>query len=218
MLYNPVIAGYTNPIVIDWTPFLPANIYRTAIPPFLSRKSNAFLNAWRRSPKTLPCISRVKKIIDDRRLMGLGSIPFDWGMAENLAYASLLVSRLHGIFAFQVRMWGAAPSFFTAMPFCTISTAFPVKVTIVPLAKLQEKQATFQCFDSILSEEAVLAFEYGYAASNPYRLVIWEAQFGDFANRAQVVIDQFIASGETKMGPRLRLPFCCCRMVTRGRA
>ena len=198
LLYNPVIAGYTNPIVIDWSPFLPKKYIEncdTTVPVKEIRRLSERLAS---VPENFTLHSRVKKIIDDRRLMGLGSVPFDWGMAENLAYASLLVS------GYGIRVSGedvGRSTFFHrhAVLHDQHREAWD-EGDYCPLAKLQEKQATFQCFDSVLSEEAVLAFEYGYATSNPYELVIWEAQFGDFANGAQVVIDQFIASGETKWG------------------
>ena len=198
LLYNPVIAGYTNPIVIDWTPFLPKKYIEncdTTVPVKEIKRLSDRLSS---VPEGFVLHSRVKKIIDDRRLMGLGSVPFDWGMAENLAYASLLVS------GYGIRISGEDVS---------RSTFFHRHAVLhdqnrenwdegayCPLAKLQEKQANIQCVDSVLSEQSVVAFEYGYATSNPYELVIWEAQFGDFANCAQVVIDQFIASGETKWG------------------
>ncbi len=198
LLYNPVIAGYTNPIVIDWTPFLPKKYIEncdTTVPIKEVKRLSARLAS---VPESFALHSRVKKIIDDRRLMGLGSVPFDWGMAENLAYASLLVS------GYGIRISGEDVG---------RSTFFHRHAVLhdqhretwdegeyYPLANLQDKQATLQCYDSVLSEEAVLAFEYGYSTSNPYELVVWEAQFGDFINCAQVVIDQFIASGETKWG------------------
>jgi len=198
LLYNPVIAGYTNPLMIDWTPYLNkkyiANCDTTVPVKDIERLSERLTAI----PETFSLHSRVQKIIDDRRLMGQGSLPFDWGMAENLAYASLLVS------GYGVRITGQdvgrSTFFHRHAALHDQKREHWDEGTYYPLANLQEKQASFQCFDSVLSEEAVLAFEYGYATSNPYELVVWEAQFGDFVNGAQVVVDQFIASGETKWG------------------
>lgn len=141
---------------------------------------------------------RVEKIMDDRRAMGRGELSLDWGMAENLAYATLLTE------GYPVRLSGQD---------CGRGTFFHRHAVLhdqnrvvwheglyVPLRNLQAEQADVVVIDSTLSEEAVLAYEYGYATAEPDSLVIWEAQFGDFANGAQVVIDQFITSGEAKWG------------------
>ena len=198
LLYNPVLAGYTNPLIIDWTPFLSQRYIDncdTTVPlKELRRLSERLTHV----PEGFTLHSRVRKIIDDRRLMGQGSQPVDWGMAENLAYASLLVSG-HGV-RITGEDVGRSTFFHRHAVLHDQKRERWDEGTYVPLANLQEKQAGFQCFDSVLSEEAVLAFEYGYATSNPFDLTIWEAQFGDFANGAQVVIDQFIASGEAKWG------------------
>ncbi|MCK9201082.1 MAG: 2-oxoglutarate dehydrogenase E1 component [Gallionella sp.] len=149
-------------------------------------------------PENFVLHSRVEKIVADRIAMGKAELPLDWGMAENLAYATLLTD------GYAVRLSGED---------CERGTFFHRhavwndqnrtqwdKGTHIPLQKLAADQADFVVINSILSEEAVLGFEYGYATAEPKTLTVWEAQFGDFANGAQVVIDQFIASGEAKWG------------------
>ncbi len=134
----------------------------------------------------------IARIYDDRRRMAAGGMPVDWGFAENLAYASLLDE------GYPVRLSGqdsARGAFFHRH-----ATVYNMKdgEVYVPLRHLADRQPEFIVTNSPLSEEAVLAFEYGYATTDPTTLVIWEAQFGDFANNAQVVIDQFISAGEQK--------------------
>ncbi len=136
----------------------------------------------------------VAKIFDNRRKMAAGALPVDWGCAEILAYATLLDQ------GFRIRLSGqdsARGTFFHRH-----AAVYSVKdgSTYVPLDRIGDEASTFVVVNSPLSEEAVLAFEYGYATTDPDTLVIWEAQFGDFANNAQVVIDQFISAGEQKWG------------------
>ncbi|MHB1677109.1 MAG: 2-oxoglutarate dehydrogenase E1 component [Sulfuriferula sp.] len=141
---------------------------------------------------------RVEKIMADRRAMLQGDIPVDWGMAENLAYASLLRD------GYPVRISGqdsGRGTFFHRH--AVLHDQFRERWDAgeyLPLQHIYPNQPHFLVIDSLLSELAVLAFEYGYATAEPDELVVWEAQFGDFANGAQVVIDQFIASGEAKWG------------------
>ena len=195
---DPVLTNFKSKYAVDWSPFLGkkwTDAGDTAIP----------MAEWKRLAERITTIPAsvhphplVKKVYDDRAAMGRGDIPVDWGMGEHMAFASLVAS------GYPVRLSGedCGRGTFThrhAVIHDQSREKWDVG-TYVPLENVAENQASFTVIDSILSEEAVLGFEYGYASNDPNTLVIWEAQFGDFANGAQVVIDQFIASGEVKWG------------------
>ena len=190
---------YKSPYTINWEPFLKPFKWNEEIKAGVSVQTLKQL-ALRLTdiPEDFKLHSRVEKVIADRRLMGNGELPLDWGMAENLAYASLLKE------GYPVRLSGqdsGRGTFFHRHAVLHDQVAAGQNERIyIPLRHIYPEQPDFTVIDSILSEEAVLGFEYGYATTQPNELVIWEAQFGDFANGAQVVIDQFIASGEAKWG------------------
>jgi 2-oxoglutarate dehydrogenase E1 component len=191
-------AGAKNPYAADWGPYRENQwriAARTAIP---INRLQALAKRLLDIPANFTLHPRVQKIMDDRKLMGQGAQQLDWGMAENLAYASLLSDGV------PVRLTGqdsGRGTFFHRHAVLHDQNRERWDAGVyIPLQHLIPGQANFLVVDSLLSEEAVLGFEYGYAGAAPDQLVIWEAQFGDFVNGAQVVIDQFIASGETKWG------------------
>ncbi|MDR0770679.1 MAG: 2-oxoglutarate dehydrogenase E1 component [Burkholderiales bacterium] len=195
---STILSNFTTPYPANWAPYKG----KEWTEPVDTRVDYAHLQALARKitevPANFKLHPRVEKVVADRRAMGEGKQPLDWGMAENLGYAVLLdrgypvrlsgedvgrgtFSHRHAVLHDQNReRWDAG--------------------TWVPLQHIKDKQPEFEIIDSVLTENAVLAFEYGYATSSPEQMVVWEAQFGDFANGAQVVIDQFISSGEVKWG------------------
>ena len=145
-------------------------------------------------PEGFEIHSRVKKMLTERQKMADGKINADWGFAETLAFASLTE------FGTSIRLTGQDTGRGTFFHRNAVLHNQLVNEDYTPLQNISEKQGRVQIFDSILSEEAALGFEYGYATANPESLVVWEAQFGDFVNGAQAIIDQFIASAEAKWG------------------
>jgi len=137
---------------------------------------------------------KVKKLFEQRAEMGAGTRTFDYGMAELVAFASLLEDGT------PVRLTGQDSQRGTFNQRHAVMVDIETEVRYIPLAHLSEKQGRFEVYNSLLSEAAVLGFEYGFSRDYPEALVLWEAQFGDFANGAQIIMDQFIAAGEAKWG------------------
>ena len=196
---NPkILYGLRPALAIDWAPFMGVEWRRQAETALPLEKLKWLAARLTDIPANFKLHPSVERLLAARRDMGDGKLALDWGMAENLAYASLVnegtpvrlsgqdcgrgtFAHRHAVMHDQNReRWDAG--------------------VYIPLRNIREGQGNFLVIDSLLSEEAVLGFEYGYATANPFELVIWEGQFGDFANGAQVVIDQFIASGESKWG------------------
>ncbi|TKB54492.1 2-oxoglutarate dehydrogenase E1 component [Ferrimonas aestuarii] len=179
---------------VDWRPFLGHNWdcdYESTIP---MAKLTELGNTLCDLPEGHKLQSRVNKIYTDRKAMANGEKLLDWGMAETLAYATLLESGT------RIRLTGQDSGRGTFFHRHAVLHNQNDASAYMPLRHLSDDQAPIEIYDSVLSEEAVLAFEYGYATAEPATLTMWEAQFGDFANGAQVVIDQFLSSGEQKWG------------------
>ncbi len=195
---DPVLTNFKSKYAVDWSPYLNrkwTDAADTALPlAEIKRLAERITTI----PKDFKAHPLVEKVIADRAAMGRGEVNVDWGMGEHLAYASLVAS------GYPVRLSGEDCGRGTFVHrHAVLHDQNREKWdagTYVPLENVAEHQAPFVVIDSILSEEAVLGFEYGYASADPNTLTIWEAQFGDFVNGAQVVIDQFLASGEVKWG------------------
>ena len=195
---STVLSNYKPPFTVDWTPYKGRHWTDACDTRFPKARLVELAAKLGQVPPEFKLHSRVERVVADRRAMGAGKMPLDWGMGETLAYATLLDQ------GFGVRLSGED------VGRGTFSHRHAVlhdqnrekwdSGSFVPLEHLKPDQPSIELIDSVLTENAVLAFEYGYATSEPGRLVVWEAQFGDFANGAQVVIDQFIASGEVKWG------------------
>ena len=192
------LTDYESKHRVDWSKYN-GNDWREAVSSGLpaadiQRLADKFTEA----PQGFALHNTLKKLLESRKAMAAGEQPIDWGMAETIAYASLVTKGT------PVRISGEDSGRGTfSHRHAVLHDQNREKRddgAYVPLSHMSEQQASFIVIDSILNEEAVMAYEYGFACSAPDRLTIWEAQFGDFANGAQVVIDQFLSSGETKWG------------------
>lgn len=195
---EPVLTDYKSKYSIDWSGYIGAkwtDQADTAVPLAELKRIGERITS---VPDGFTPHSLVNKLLKDRRAMALGELNLDWGMGEHLAFATLVAS------GYAVRITGqdSGRGTFThrhAVLHDQNRERWNDGVYL-PLQNVIEGQAPFTVIDSVLSEEAVLGFEYGYSCADPNTLTIWEAQFGDFVNGAQVVIDQFISSGEAKWG------------------
>ena len=179
---------------IDWRPLLEGKLSDPVDTKVARKTLDTLATLINTLPADASLHARVAKIYDDRRKMTAGELAGDWGFAENLAYATLLDE------GYKLRLVGQDCGRGTFFHRHAILHDQKTDVDHMPLRQLVKNPEDATIIDSLLSEEAVMAFEYGYATADPQTLDIWEAQFGDFANGAQVVIDQFLSSGEAKWG------------------
>lgn len=191
---STIKGGSSDKFITDWSPYLNQTWEQgvTASIPLASLQ--ALAKKIESVPDGMTLQPQVAKMMEERRKMTQGESPLNWGYAETLAYATLLQA------GYPIRLTGQDSGRGTFAHRHAVLHDYQTGKCYIPLQHINEKQANFTITDSLLSEEAVMAFEYGYATAEPTALVIWEAQFGDFANGAQVVIDQFISSGEQKWG------------------
>jgi 2-oxoglutarate dehydrogenase E1 component len=184
-----------NEYTVDWGPYLGgkwSDVVDTSVPIKTLRRLSATL--YDELPEDFKLHKRVQRIVDDRRKMAKGAAPIDWGYAEHMAYATLLDD------GFDVRLSGQDSGRGTFFHRHAILYDQNTGDQVIPLKKCTGDRTHFRVNDTLLSEAGVLGFEYGYASADPTTLTVWEAQFGDFVNSAQVIIDQFISSGQAKWG------------------
>jgi 2-oxoglutarate dehydrogenase E1 component len=183
-----------NKHTVDWSKYAHAD-WSAPVPTGVRHEQLRELAAKLTTPPANITLHRqVAKIVQDRQKMAAGELPLDWGFAETLAYATLLME------GFEVRLTGQDSGRGTFFHRHAVWHCQQRGATYVPLKNLSPTQPRFTVIDSLLSEEAVVGFEYGFSTTEPNCLTLWEAQFGDFVNGAQVIIDQFISSGEAKWG------------------
>jgi 2-oxoglutarate dehydrogenase E1 component len=183
-----------NKYTVDWTRYLDVNWHeqvRTAVDVATLRSLGKRLTTM---PEGFTLQPRVAQVIANRQKMLAGELPLDWGCAETLAYATVLNE------GFPVRLVGQDSARGTFFHRHAVLHDQRNGDTFIPLQRIGERKTRFAAIDSVLSEEAVMGFEYGFSTTDPTTLAVWEGQFGDFANGAQVIIDQFVSSGEAKWG------------------
>ncbi|WP_102787995.1 2-oxoglutarate dehydrogenase E1 component [Stenotrophomonas bentonitica] len=184
----------TSKMYVDWPKLLNGKLSDAVSTAVGMEKVKQLAQMINTVPEGVELHSRVAKVYDDRRKMAAGEIPGDWGFAENLAYATILDE------GNNLRLVGQDVGRGTFTHRHAILHDQKTDNYYLPLRQLVESPEQATIIDSLLSEEAVMAYEYGFSTTDPNTLCIWEGQFGDFANGAQVVIDQFIAAGEAKWG------------------
>jgi 2-oxoglutarate dehydrogenase E1 component len=183
-----------NEYTVNWEPYLDAT-WDEAVDTSLSpAKVAALAKKLTTLPPGMTLHGRVQRIISERQRMAAAEIDMDWGFAESMAYAGLVDQ------GYDCRISGQDSGRGTFFHRHAVLHDQNNRQEYIPLQTIADRPGSFRVIDTLLSEEAVLGFEYGYATTEPNTLVVWEAQFGDFANGAQVVIDQFISSGEAKWG------------------